>query len=196
MIRSFPSWRASLLCILLAFSATGYAAKAGGGQGKQGGSGAASAKGSQGGMAAGGMTTDASVKGSHGAMGAGSSGNNAAGGLISEASAMGAKGGMAAGSTNDASTKNGMSGAQKNNNPQITAQKTADSQAEKPTGKVNDKLALNEAVTMVQSRFGASAVKTKTVDQAGKTLYRIRLMNGDKSKVWTVDVDAQTGEVH
>lgn len=61
---------------------------------------------------------------------------------------------------------------------------------------VPNKLALKDAVTMLQSRFNATAVKTESLVQSGQLLYRIRLINADKSKVWTVDVDPQTGELN
>lgn len=54
---------------------------------------------------------------------------------------------------------------------------------------------LNDAVSKVQERFNATAVKTDSVQQSGKLVYRIRLLSADKSKVWTVDVDARTGDI-
>ncbi len=56
-------------------------------------------------------------------------------------------------------------------------------------------LPLNDVVSMVQSRFKATAVKTDSVTQDGQLVYRIRLMSADKSKVWTVDVDSATGQI-
>lgn len=55
---------------------------------------------------------------------------------------------------------------------------------------------LNEVVSMVQERFNATVVKTDSVQQSGRLVYRIRLLSADKSKMWTVDVDARTGRVN
>lgn len=55
---------------------------------------------------------------------------------------------------------------------------------------------LNDVVSMVQERFNATAVKTDTVLEAGQMVYRIRLLSADKSRVWTVSVDARTGRVN
>ena len=55
---------------------------------------------------------------------------------------------------------------------------------------------LHDAVSMVQQRFNATAVKTDTVVESGQTIYRIRLLSADKSRVWTVNVDARTGRVY
>lgn len=56
-------------------------------------------------------------------------------------------------------------------------------------------VALNDAVAMVQQRFNATAIKTETVRDGDKVVYRIRLVSADRSRVWTVTVDAQTGQV-
>lgn len=62
---------------------------------------------------------------------------------------------------------------------------------------LNDRLVdLNDAVSMVQERFNATAVKTDTVTEAGQLVYRIRLLSADRSRVWTVSVDARTGRVN
>lgn len=55
---------------------------------------------------------------------------------------------------------------------------------------------LNNAVSMVQERFNATAVKTDTVMEAGQLVYRIRLLSADRSRVWTVSVDARTGRIN
>jgi uncharacterized membrane protein YkoI len=56
-------------------------------------------------------------------------------------------------------------------------------------------VSLNDAVAMVQQKFNATAIKTDTVRDGDRVLYRIRLVSADKSRVWTVMVDAQTGQV-
>lgn len=55
---------------------------------------------------------------------------------------------------------------------------------------------LSEAVSMVQGRFNATAVKTDTVMEDGQLVYRIRLLSADKSRVFTVTVDARTGRIN
>jgi hypothetical protein len=55
---------------------------------------------------------------------------------------------------------------------------------------------LNDVVSMVQERFNATAVKTDSVMQSGQLVYRVRLLSADKSRVWTVTVDARTGRVN
>ena len=57
------------------------------------------------------------------------------------------------------------------------------------------RISMNDAVAMVQQRFNATAVKTDTVRDGDHVLYRIRLVSADHSRVWTVTVDAQTGQV-
>jgi len=57
-------------------------------------------------------------------------------------------------------------------------------------------VALSDAVSMVQSRFNATAVKTDTVTEGGQLVYRIRLLSADRSRVWTVTVDARTGRIN
>ncbi len=56
-------------------------------------------------------------------------------------------------------------------------------------------VSLNDAVSMVQQRFNATAIKTDTVRDGDKVVYRIRLVSADHSRVWTVTVDAQTGQL-
>lgn len=57
------------------------------------------------------------------------------------------------------------------------------------------RVSMTDAVTMVQLRFNAMAVKTDTVRDGDRVMYRIRLVSADRSRVWTVTVDAQTGQV-
>lgn len=58
-----------------------------------------------------------------------------------------------------------------------------------------DVVPLTNVVSMVQERFNATAVKTDTVVEADQMVYRIRLLSADKARVWTVRVDARTGQV-
>lgn len=57
-------------------------------------------------------------------------------------------------------------------------------------------MGLNDAVSLVQERFNATAVKTDEVMDGGQLVYRIRLLSADKSRVWTVSVDARTGRIN
>lgn len=58
-----------------------------------------------------------------------------------------------------------------------------------------DVVPLTNVVSMVQERFNATAVKTDTVVEDDQMVYRIRLMSVDRTRVWTVRVDAHTGQV-
>lgn len=55
-------------------------------------------------------------------------------------------------------------------------------------------VSLDEAVRMAQSRFNARVVKAETVRSGDRRVHQIRLMNG-QNKVWTVRVDAETGQM-
>jgi uncharacterized membrane protein YkoI len=55
-------------------------------------------------------------------------------------------------------------------------------------------LSLDEAVQMAQSRFNAKVVKAETVRSGDRRVHQIRLING-QNKVWTVRVDAETGQM-
>ncbi len=57
-------------------------------------------------------------------------------------------------------------------------------------------VALHDAVSLVQERYNATAVKTDTVQEGGQLVYRIRLLSADRSRVWTVSVDARTGRIN
>ena len=56
-------------------------------------------------------------------------------------------------------------------------------------------MSLDEAVRMVESRYRARAVKAETVNNGGRRVHEIRLLNSD-GKVWKVRVDAETGQSH
>lgn len=55
-------------------------------------------------------------------------------------------------------------------------------------------MSMDEAVRMVESRYRARAVKADPVDNGGRRVYEIRLLNAE-GKVWKVRVDAETGQV-
>jgi uncharacterized membrane protein YkoI len=53
-------------------------------------------------------------------------------------------------------------------------------------------VSLDQAVDMVQRRYGARAVKAETVSQGDRRVHKIRLLSPE-GRVWNVHVDAQTG---
>jgi hypothetical protein len=55
-------------------------------------------------------------------------------------------------------------------------------------------MSLDEAVAMVQRRYGARAVRSNTVEENGRTVHYIRLISADRSRVWTVRIDAASGQ--
>jgi len=55
-------------------------------------------------------------------------------------------------------------------------------------------ISLDRAVQMAESRFGAKAVKATTVSNGDRRVHQIRLIR--EGKVWTVSVDAQTGDMY
>jgi uncharacterized membrane protein YkoI len=55
-------------------------------------------------------------------------------------------------------------------------------------------LSMDQAVRMVEERYHARVVKAQTERDEGRTLYVLRLLN-DAGRVWTVRVDAASGEV-
>jgi len=55
-------------------------------------------------------------------------------------------------------------------------------------------MSLQSAIAMVQSRFDATVVKTDVIDEGGHRVYSLRLLNRE-GRVWTVRVDAETGQI-
>jgi uncharacterized membrane protein YkoI len=53
-------------------------------------------------------------------------------------------------------------------------------------------MSLDDAVRMVENRYRARAVRADVVNNGGRRVYEIRLLNAD-GKVWKVRVDAETG---
>lgn len=64
-----------------------------------------------------------------------------------------------------------------------------------PDSGVTKTVPLSDVVSQVQQQFNATAVKADTVREDGQLVYRIRLLSADKSRVWTVNVDASTGQL-
>jgi len=54
-------------------------------------------------------------------------------------------------------------------------------------------VSLDQAVAMMQSKYGARVMRANTVEEEGRMVHYIRLMTADRSRVWTVRVDAATG---
>jgi hypothetical protein len=55
-------------------------------------------------------------------------------------------------------------------------------------------ITLDQAVAMVEQRFGAKVVRVDTEQAEGRTTFVLRLLNA-AGRVWTVRVDAATGSV-
>jgi uncharacterized membrane protein YkoI len=55
-------------------------------------------------------------------------------------------------------------------------------------------LSMDEAVRLVEKRYRARVVKAETQQDAGRTVYVLRMLD-ESGKVWTVRVDAANGAV-
>jgi uncharacterized membrane protein YkoI len=55
-------------------------------------------------------------------------------------------------------------------------------------------ISLEQAIAMVQAKYGAKVMKANSVEEGGRVVHYIRLMTQDRSRVWTVRVDAATGQ--
>jgi uncharacterized membrane protein YkoI len=56
------------------------------------------------------------------------------------------------------------------------------------------RISMDQAVNMAESRYRAKAVKAETVRDGDRVVYQIRLLSG--GRVWTVRVDAQSGQMN
>lgn len=54
-------------------------------------------------------------------------------------------------------------------------------------------VSLDQAVAMVQAKYGAKVMRANTVNEDGRTVHYIRLIAGDRARVFTVRVDAASG---
>jgi uncharacterized membrane protein YkoI len=54
-------------------------------------------------------------------------------------------------------------------------------------------ISLDQAVRMAESRYRAKAVRAETVNNGGRRVHEIRLLNSE-GKVWKVRIDADTGQ--
>jgi len=55
-------------------------------------------------------------------------------------------------------------------------------------------MSLDQAAAMVQAKYRAQVMRANTVQEDGRIVHYIRLMSVDRSRVWTVRVDAATGQ--
>jgi uncharacterized membrane protein YkoI len=56
-------------------------------------------------------------------------------------------------------------------------------------------LTMAQAVKMAEARYHASVAKAETQKDGARTVYVLRLYNKASGKVWTVRVDAASGDV-
>lgn len=56
-------------------------------------------------------------------------------------------------------------------------------------------VSLDQAVRMAQQRYHAKAVRAETVRSGERRIHQIRLLSAE-GKVWTVRVDAESGEMN
>jgi hypothetical protein len=61
-----------------------------------------------------------------------------------------------------------------------------------PQSRIDHELSREEAMALVQKRYGARVVRTDIADQEGHRLYVFRLLSSG-GKVWIVRVDARSG---
>ena len=83
--------------------------------------------------------------------------------------------------------------------PDAFAKPRAAAAAATTTGKAEARVAegglsLDDVVARVEKRYNARVVRAETRQQKGRTIYVLRLLNAD-GKVWTVQVDADSGAV-
>ncbi len=54
-------------------------------------------------------------------------------------------------------------------------------------------MSLDQAVAMLQAKYNARVMRANSVEEGGRIVHYIRLMSADRSRVWTVRVDAASG---
>ncbi|AMN47070.1 hypothetical protein ACG33_08170 [Steroidobacter denitrificans] len=59
----------------------------------------------------------------------------------------------------------------------------------------SSEVSLDQAVRMAQRRYHAKAVRAETVRSGNRRMHQIRLLNSE-GKVWTVYVDADSGDMN
>jgi len=60
---------------------------------------------------------------------------------------------------------------------------------------LKDGMSLDEAVDRAQKRYKARVVRAETSESGGRIVYVLRLLSEEDGRVWTVRVDAQTGQM-
>jgi hypothetical protein len=55
------------------------------------------------------------------------------------------------------------------------------------------RMSLDDAIAMVERRFNARVVRAETRERKGRVVYKLRLLAEDTGRVWTVEVDAESG---
>jgi uncharacterized membrane protein YkoI len=60
---------------------------------------------------------------------------------------------------------------------------------------LKDGLSLDEAVDRAQKRYKARVVRAETSESGGRIVYVLRLLSEDDGRVWTVRVDAESGQM-
>lgn len=77
--------------------------------------------------------------------------------------------------------------------PQAPAQNLIDRRQHGAERNANGGVSLDRAVRMAETRYGAKAIKATTVSNGDRRIHQIRLIR--EGKVWTVSVDAETGDM-
>jgi uncharacterized membrane protein YkoI len=60
---------------------------------------------------------------------------------------------------------------------------------------LKDGMSLDEAVDRAQKRYKARVVRAETSESGGRIVYVLRLLSEEDGRVWTVRVDAQSGQM-
>lgn len=79
--------------------------------------------------------------------------------------------------------------------PPAHAQSLIDKRTRSERSADRPRVSLDQAVNMAESRYRAKAVKAQQSFNGDRLVYNIRLLSSD-GRVWTVQVDAQTGQMY
>lgn len=72
------------------------------------------------------------------------------------------------------------------------AQELIDRRQQRREQRATERITLDQAVQMAQSRYRAKAIRAETVNDGGRRVHLIRLLSAE-GKVTTARVDAETG---
>ncbi|MGH8139645.1 MAG: PepSY domain-containing protein [Steroidobacteraceae bacterium] len=78
--------------------------------------------------------------------------------------------------------------------PDARGQAAPAAQPVRPVVRSTRGMSMDQAVKMAEQRFKARVVRAESQQNAGHTIYVLRLLN-DSGRVWTVRVDASSGAV-